>query len=98
MGSFGLVRACRGQLPAPVFFEQLGCEANAVLQGKGAGTKNPKRLTQMDRIVGCHTLYAGGVDVEATRYFVRPHIILKNKEAFRPIHLRNSLASQRMRI
>ena len=98
MGSVGLVRACRGQLPASVFFESQDCEANAVLQGKGAGTKNLKSLTHMDRIVGGHTLHARGVDVEATCYFVRPHIILKNKEAFRPIHLRNSLASQRMRI
>jgi len=97
MGSVGLVRGSRGQLPAPVFFESLDCEANAVLQGKGAGTKNPKSLTNMDRIVGGHTLQASGVDVEATRYFVRPHIILKNKEAFRPVHLRNSLASKRMR-
>ena len=59
MGSVGLACACRGQLPAPVFFEPLGCQADAVLQGKGAGTKNPESLTHIDRIVGGHTLHAG---------------------------------------
>jgi len=74
MGSVELVRTRRGQLPAPVFFEPLGCEANAVLQGKGAGTKNPESLTHIDWIIGGHALHTVGVDVEAAASDARDSI------------------------